>query len=676
MGGHIYRRESLEKHVRLYWLPWQVPLLRELQSTDSHVFLYKPARNCREVNPRFKRFAMKATDKIKLEKRIRAIKELTDDERSALLGLLNDTKTYGLVWEDKPEEVEERLRDELPVLVEDTAKALTDGGDDAPNHILIEGDNLEALTTLAYTHAGKIDVIYIDPPYNTEKKDFIYNDVYVDAEDSYRHSKWLSFMSKRLKIARKLLSDIGTIFISIDDHSQSDLCSLCKEIFGENRYITSIPRITKLQRSAQEKHMDVSHDYVLCYAKSEDFKRIVNRDFDENKIKSDEIGLYIEGDTKAILADKSKGYSEGGDYDFEYEGKIYSPIDKYGNRNRWLWTQPRMEAAAKLGILVPTKTSLRMQLYLDKKFDEKSNTMVPKNSNLIFHSIDLMTKSEFTNSKGSQELKEIGYDLFKLFNNPKPLSLIKFLLSLNSNTDSYILDFFAGSGTTLHAVMELNNEDKGKRQCILCQGFEKDENGNDKHIAERVTYERNKRVINGYTKPNGEFVEGLHNNNLRYYRTDFVGRSRSMKNMQRLVSLSTDMLCIKENLYTEQKSMAGVKKHPQIFRFFDDGKKQMLIIYREEYIAEIVTLIEKMEVKQPMKVYVFSPSDEPASDLFESVEDKVELTALPAAIYNTYKRILPKKREEVINENVISEAESEDMELGGLFCAEPEGGDE
>ncbi len=107
---------------------------------------------------------MKATDRHKLIDRIKSIEGLTDDECSALLGLLHETKTYGLVWEDKPEEVEERLREEMPILVEDKSKALTTGGPDAPNHIIIEGDNLEALSTLAYTHPGKIDVIYIDPP--------------------------------------------------------------------------------------------------------------------------------------------------------------------------------------------------------------------------------------------------------------------------------------------------------------------------------------------------------------------------------------------------------------------------------------------------------------------------------------------------------------------------------
>ena len=134
---------------------------------------------------------------------------LTNDEKAALLELLRTQKKYGLVWEDKPEEVEARLADELPVLTEVKERAIVSDAPDAPNHILIEGDNLEALTTLAYTHAGKVDVIYIDPPYNTGNKDFVYNDSYVDKEDGYRHSKWLSFMNKRLRIAKTLLSEGG-----------------------------------------------------------------------------------------------------------------------------------------------------------------------------------------------------------------------------------------------------------------------------------------------------------------------------------------------------------------------------------------------------------------------------------------------------------------------------------
>ena len=179
-------------------------------------------------------------DKTSLIKRISTIEGLTNEERSALLGLLRSHKKYGLVWEDKVEDVEERLRDQLPVLREAKDKYILSDDPEAPNHIIIEGDNLEALTALSYTHEGKIDVIYIDPPYNTGNKDFVYNDSYVDSEDSYRHSKWLSFMNKRLKIAKRLLSDRGVIFISIDDNEQAQLKLLCDEIFGKTNFIAQV----------------------------------------------------------------------------------------------------------------------------------------------------------------------------------------------------------------------------------------------------------------------------------------------------------------------------------------------------------------------------------------------------------------------------------------------------
>lgn len=226
-----------------------------------------------------------------------------------------------------------------------------------------------------------------------------------------------------------------------------------------------------------------------------------------------------------------------------------------------------------------------------------------------------------TNEVAGTQLKEIlGPNVFDF---PKPVSLIKYLVNFISA--DYILDFFAGSGTTLHAVMQLNSEDSGKRKCILCTN---NENG----ICENVTYERNKRVINGYTRPNGEAVEGLHNNNLRYYRTDFVGRRRTPQNMRRLMLLSSDMLCIKENLYTEHDEFGGMETMKNGFRYFSDGKKQMLIVYNEEAIYDIVDALEAMEVASPIIVYVFSPGNDAWNSEFESVSDKVRLTALPAAI--------------------------------------------
>ena len=207
---------------------------------------------------------MNSNDRANLIKRINTLEGLTDKERSALLGLLRENKTYGLVWEDKPEDVEERLRDELPILTEVPERAIISEDKDAPNHILIEGDNLEALATLAYTHEGKIDVIYIDPPYNTGNKDFIYNDSYVDKEDSYRHSKWLSFMSRRLKIAKKLLSDRGVIFISIDDNEQAQLKLLCDDIFNSKNFVCSF--IWRGGKRNMSKWVSTSHEYMLLYA--------------------------------------------------------------------------------------------------------------------------------------------------------------------------------------------------------------------------------------------------------------------------------------------------------------------------------------------------------------------------------------------------------------------------
>ena len=212
---------------------------------------------------------MNNNDRINLIHRISELEGLTDRERSALLGLLRADKAYGLVWEDKPEAVEERMQEELPVLREVPERALISDDKDAPNHILIEGDNLEALTTLAYTHAGRIDVIYIDPPYNTGNKDFVYNDSFVDREDTYRHSKWLSFMGRRLRIAKQLLSDKGVIFISIDDNEQAQLKLLCDEVFGETQFISQFiwhSRQNKDNRNISG--VSIDHEYIICYSKS------------------------------------------------------------------------------------------------------------------------------------------------------------------------------------------------------------------------------------------------------------------------------------------------------------------------------------------------------------------------------------------------------------------------
>lgn len=244
------------------------------------------------------------------------------------------------------------------------------------------------------------------------------------------------------------------------------------------------------------------------------------------------------------------------------------------------------------------------------------------------------------------------------FGYPKPTQLIKFLLSLQGK-DVTILDFFAGSGTTLHATMQLNAEDGGHRQCILVTN---NENG----ICENVTYERNRRVIQGYTTPKGEKVPGLTRNNLRYYKTKFVPRDKSPKNLRNLMALSTDMLCIHNDTYIE-KPFAGKNINNKIARYFEsnDGTKRMLVIYRAEAIQALVELM-KQEFKNAeskengkLMVYVFSPNGYAYDDEFEDVADYVSLCAMPDAVQNAYRRVLPKKRQAQLLDDVAEETDSE-----------------
>lgn len=589
---------------------------------------------------------MNATDKNKLIDRIKTLDGLTDDERSALLGLLRESKTYGLVWEDKPEEIEKRLATELPVLKEVKSKAIISDNADAPNHILIEGDNLEALTTLAYTHEGKIDVIYIDPPYNTGNKDFVYNDSFVDGEDSYRHSKWLSFMSKRLRIAKKLLSDRGVIFISIDDNEQAALKLLCddKDYFGSRNFVAQLCWRRRKTQANLAKNFSQVHEYILVYAKNIDSlalnRQRYTKEFVEKTFSNpdnDPKGLYQTGPLARPANSSNREY----------------PLTMPNGRvitAKWSCSEETFAQYVKEGRLYIPKGGEgmpRIKIYLSELPGMIPNTWLDNVA---------------SNDDAARLITEI-FGTISAFSYAKPIELIKHLGYIGSSKDSTILDFFAGSGTTLHAIMQLNAEDHGKRKCIICTN---NENG----ICENVTYERNKRVIHGYTKPSGEEVEGLHDNNLRYYRTDFVGRRRTPQNMRRLMLLASDMLCIKENLYTEYDDFGSLKTLENGFRYFKKDDKQMLIVYNEEAIYQLVDEIYNLEVENPIVLYVFSPSNDPWSAEFDEVSDKVRLTALPAAIYNAYKRVLPKPKDALVKDE---QTEPEQI-IGGLFNME--GGDQ
>lgn len=354
--------------------------------------------------------------------------------------------------------------------------------------------------------------------------------------------------------------------------------------------------------------------------------------------------------------------------DIFYPGGNYENFKKRksGNHKRadwaWRWSKDLFDFGYNNGFIVVKSGKNGKRIYTktyQKVNIEKINNsynIVEKDRLKPIQSIQLID-NRFSNDNAKKELQNILGE--NLFDYPKPTSIMHYLLQAIPNCE-YVLDFFAGSGTTLHATMQLNAEDGGHRQCILVTNNEND-------ICEEVTYKRNKRVIQGYTNAKGEEVAGLTKNNLRYYRTGFVGRSRSMQNMRKLVNLATDMLCIKEKLYTEQNTFGGQKTYKGIFRYFDDGKKQMLIIYREEAIDELVDIIYGLDITQPIKVYVFSPSKDPWEGSFDDVSDKVKLCALPQAIYNTYRRILPKKKDTFPEEDVLATTEKEEEQFNGML---------
>ena len=212
------------------------------------------------------------TKRTELIKYIEKLKELHNDDESLIM--LNQiekdliSKKYGLVWEKHEENVDVMMKDNIPVFTEEKNKEINFDRDNDYYNFLLEGDNLHSLKLLEKTHKGKIDVIYIDPPYNTGTKDFVYDDLFVDKQDGYRHSKWISFMNERLRIAKKLLSNTGTIFISIDDNEEAPLKILCDEIFGCENRIGVVTVVHKPEGRNQAKYFATSNEFALFYAKN------------------------------------------------------------------------------------------------------------------------------------------------------------------------------------------------------------------------------------------------------------------------------------------------------------------------------------------------------------------------------------------------------------------------
>lgn len=455
-----------------------------------------------------------------------------DDNTARLLSYLSDLakdvngKKYGLVFEEHREEIDEVLDTHTPVLTENPDLFIDNGGQ---MNFLIEGDNLASLKILEKTHKGKIDIIYIDPPYNTGKTNeegggFIYDDAFVDNNDMFIHSKWLSFMEKRLKIAKSLLSNDGIIFISIGKEENASLRILCDDIFGEKNILGQVVRRTKTT-SFRGNYFALRLDYILCYCKGASIPKKFMDVTDKSKYTKIETvgkyaGLAYKDDTAFYLStletrpnqrywvkcpdgelvippgstfpeareDAEKATPNDGDGVWRWE------VGQYKEKRYYL----SFKKSKRSPLINQYGKQAHWNVYTKSFYCEKENDGNIPTELLLDH----------LNRVGSKELKDLDVS----FSFPKPSSLISYLIQItNKKNNITILDFFAGSGTTGHAVLKLNAEDKGSRSFILCTN-------NENSICRDVTYERIKRVID---KEN-------YSASLKYYKVDYVSISDRM----------------------------------------------------------------------------------------------------------------------------------------------------
>jgi len=539
---------------------------------------------------------------------------------------IKETK-YGLVWHrDLPEEKidilinpdartpSEMFPNEMagrpfPILKEIKSKEIN-GDTTKPVNLLIEGDNYHSLAVLNFTHQEAIDCIYIDPPYN-RGGDFLYTDKYksdyVQKEDPFRHSKWISFMEKRLKLARNLLSKSGVLFISIDDSEFAPLRMLCDEIFGGEFVDVMIWRKSGDGRYGKMKNTTTfrkDHEYIIVCFKKE--RRL-------NKLK--EIPQFL---------------NEYGNPDNDPRGPFkagsISRKETASNPHHKNYYEVVSPSSKKFKRQFDVSKNKFLELDKDKRiYWGRNNNAVPaikiflqEERRITPYSV-LLTKG--TTTEGTEELNTIlGGDYSEL--RPKPSTVIKTLIQLGSKEDSTVIDFFAGSGTTGQAVLQLNKADRGNRKFILCTN-------NENKICTDVCYPRIKKVGSGYKNAKGEKIPGL-DTNLKYYVCDFVEAEPTDRNKRKLVNESTEMLCIRENTFE-------LVQDERDFKIFKNRTNYIGIIFYEEAIGDFKKAIKK--IKGHFNTYVFSLGDDPHEKQFADVKSKVTLCAIPEVVLKVYREI-------------------------------------
>lgn len=488
----------------------------------------------------------------------------TDDESLTAINEIETEltdKKYGLVWEEHEERVDIEMQTKIPVFTEVAEKEIT-SDENLSYNFLLEGDNLHSLKLLEKTHKGCIDLIYIDPPYNTGKEDFIYDDNYIGEDDSFRHSKWLSFMGERLELARNLLAETGVMFIQISDIEVAQLKMICDEIFNESNFLNIISvnmkNIAGASGGGEDKRFKKNCEYILVYAKNYDILPIFNGAYVLTEM-SELIKQYLdagvswkytsvlvyEGDKKYIGSTvdgsgneirvflrenpivksikemaKQDDISEQDAYK-KYGTKIFQTTNAQSSiRTRVINYRAENNVAEDLISIeyIPKTGKNKGKVYEQFYKGEKCRLFVwlkdtSEEIDGILYKKDLQgTYWDF--AAGTKNLTKEGNVEFA--NGKKPVDLLKRIISLYPSKDITVLDFFAGSGTTGHAVISQNIEDDGNRNFILCTN-------NENNICVDKTFPRISNVILGYTTDKGKIFRP-NSVNLKYYKTDFINK--------------------------------------------------------------------------------------------------------------------------------------------------------
>lgn len=553
--------------------------------------------------------------------------KLEKEELLKIVEKLESRKKYGLIWDEDrvKEQFEKDSENALPVLKEISGKEITDKDQAKPVNIFIEGDNYHALSVLNFTHQGKVDVIYIDPPYNTGARDWKYNNDYVEESDAFRHSKWISFMYKRLQLAKSILAEDGIICVTIDDYELPRLLMVMEEIFGEDNHLgTAAIRINPGGRKTK-RSLAQQHEYAIFFGKSaytQVAKVIKPIEEKTHTYKEDKAGWYEErnlrkeGQDSLATEDSSRYYPiyldpKSGAISTKNKYKVTVwPTDTQGQKRIWRRGKEDIDVMFERGDLLCKNTKHGQQIYF--KFRGGIDGETPKS----FWDDVKFSASEH----GTQVLDKI-LGKTGMFQFPKSWYAVADCIKVcSARKDAIVLDFFAGSGTTGQAVLELNEKDGGTRRFILCTNNEGD-------IAADVCYPRMKNVINGWGKNPG--LGG----SLKYFKTKFIKKHSNGDDFKtRITNECTEMLCLREGVFDEVKKTSH-------YRIFQQGDKTLAAYYSlaRTSLPSLKKELEKIDGEKILYCFTLDPAGLSKSEF--TGWRGVTLEPIPQKILDVYKQI-------------------------------------